>query len=626
MKPSDKKNRVFSYDRNNFLIDEEPIQLFSGEMHYQRIPRDYWRHRLHMARVMGLNAVAIYMFWNAHEPRHGEFNFDGRNDVAAFVRIAQEEDLWVIIRPGPYCCAEWDMGGLPPYLLKDPNVRVRCMDETYLQAAKRYIREWTKKLVPLQCNNGGPIIMVQIENEYGSYGNDKVYLRHIKNELEANGINVPFFTCDGYSDFHLINGTLPEILCGVNFGSQPKKAFAQLEKHRKDIPHMCFEYYPGWFTHWGNRRSHKTNKARIKQIETQLKWMIEHNKSFNLYMFHGGTNFGYTAGANMFDQYKPDITSYDYSAPLSESGDVTEQFKIYRKLLSEYQDDGAVLPAIPDNPHKISTPLIQLSESAQLMDNLPDPVTSPQLHSMEHYNLFYGLILYRTKVIKANCGRKVIIRDLHDYGHIFLDGKRIATFNRPECNDGKPSFKLPKFESESAVLDILVESHGRINYGSHILDRKGITDFITYDNSTTLMGWKIYPIKTDKDYLKGLNFKPNSRVSYSHIGPSFFKAQFSLQRVGDTFLDMRGWKKGMVWVNGYNLGRYWEVGPQNTLYIPGPWLKSGENEIILLEMEGVQSKRTRKKLLKKKWNIKNYDKKLLKTLGPPVKGLQEHVI
>ncbi len=625
MYPSEKKTHTFSYNDTNFLIDEQPIQLFSGELHYQRIPKEYWRHRLQMARAMGLNAVAIYMFWNAHEPKPGEYDFKGRNDVAQFVKIAQEENLWVIIRPGPYCCAEWDMGGLPPYLLKYPNIRVRCMDSNYVKAAQAYIKRWSQELEPLQCTKGGPIVMVQVENEYGSYGNDKEYLRVIKNTLEKSGFEVPFFTCDGYADHYLINGTLPEILCGVNFGHEPKKAFDQLEKHRKDIPHMCFEYYPGWFTHWGNRKSHHTNIARIKQIESQLEWMITHNKSFNLYMFHGGTNFGYMAGANMFDKYKPDITSYDYSSPVSESGNATNQFHAYRDLLAKYQPKGQKLPPIPEDPKKIETPLIEFSQSAALFDNLPEPISSPQLHSMEFYDLSYGLILYRKRVINANCGRKTIIRDLHDYGHVFLDGKRIATFNRPDCDDGKASFKMPSFESEKAILDILVESHGRVNYGSHILDRKGITEFVSYQNAATLMGWEIYPIATEEGYLDTLKFN-HDNLNASEDNPAFYKAHFDLEEIGDTFLDTRGWKKGMVWINGHNLGRYWEVGTKYTLYVPGPWLNEGKNEIILLDLEGPQPRKRVKKLLKKEWKVEVTDTLKNSSTRPPVKGLNYPIL
>ncbi|HMB66232.1 MAG TPA: beta-galactosidase [Patescibacteria group bacterium] len=616
-----KEGQSFSWEDDRFLLGDEPIQFFSGEMHYQRIPRKYWRHRLKMAKAMGLNAVAIYMFWNAHEPRPGEFNFKGRNDVRKFVEIAAEEGLFIILRPGPYCCAEWDFGGLPPFLLKDPNMRVRCMYPPYLEAVKRYIKRWTKELKDLQCTQGGPIIMCQVENEYGSYGSDKKYLRFIKDLLVDCGFEVPFFTCDGPADHYLISGTLPEILAGVNFGSNPQNAFKQLEKHRKNIPHMCFEYYPGWFTHWGKRKSHSTNVVRRKQIKSELKWMIEHNKSWNLYMFHGGTNFGFTAGANLFDKYKPDITSYDYSSPVSESGTPTKQFFEYRDLLKGYQTDPKKLPDIPPTPKKIETDVISFDKSASLWENLPDPIKTPQVHSMEYYNLNNGLILYRKQVHRANCGRKVIIKDVHDYAHIFLNGERIGTYFRPDHHDGRVKFTLPKFDEKAARLDILVESMGRVNYGSHILDRKGITEFVSYDNAHTLMNWEIYPIDLNSSFFNTLEYKGTQNGP-----PAFYKSEIDLDGVGDTFLDTRPWKKGMVWVNGHNLGRYWEIGPQHTLYLPGPWLKKGKNEIIMMELEGFQSYWALRKIYKKRWDLDEWKAQIKNRKIPLLKGLDYPVL
>ncbi len=621
--PSEQKSIKFSWDAENFLLDGKPVQFFSGEIHYQRIPREYWQHRLKLARAMGLNAVAIYMFWNKHEPRAGEFDFAEMNAVAEFVKLAQQEDLWVILRPGPYCCAEWDFGGLPPYLLKDGNMRVRCMYSKYIKRVEAYVKEWSKHLEPLQCTKGGPIVMVQVENEYGSYGSDKKYLRFIKDTLEEQGFEVPLFTCDGPSPSMLDNGTLPELLCMVNFGNNPRGAFSSLENFRKDIPHMCCEYYPGWFTHWGNRKSHHTNAVRVKQIASQLEWMITHNKSWNLYMFHGGTNFDYTAGANFTNNYKPDITSYDYSSPVREWGEPSNQYFTYRELLKKYQPEGTKLPEVPKTPKIGEIGLIEFGESAPLFENLPEAIESPQIHSMEYYNQFYGYILYRKEIHSDFRGKKVRIKEMHDYAHVFVNGKKIATLNRANGTEGVVSFKLPRFEGNKATLDILVESHGRVNYGSYLLDRKGISQFVSIDNRATLMNWEVFLIETTDGYLNHLNFRKTAAPS-----PAFHRGTFTVQEKCDTFLDMRAWKKGMIWVNGRNLGRYWDIGPQRALYLPGPWLnESGEeNQIILLEMEGTRNRWRQLGLYKWKWGNNNWRRLLEQRERPPIKGLSNHIL
>ncbi len=353
-----------------FLLDGNPLQIFSGEMHYQRIPRECWEQRIQMAKAMGLNTITIYMFWNAHEPLPGTFDFSEMNDVGELARLIQAAGLWVIVRPGPYCCAEWDFGGLPPWLLTKDNLRVRCMDSQYLEAVEGYIRRWSQELVPLQCTQGGPILMVAVENEYGSYGRDKDYLTHLKDLLREVGFDVPFFTCDGFSPEMLSGGTLPDILCGVNFGSHPAMAFEKLTQFRPDIPHMCFEYYPGWFNHWGNKLMVRQNPIKLKMILQDLEWMITHNKSWSLYMFHGGTSWGFYPGANHGKDYQPDITSYDYAAPLDETGRPTSYYFAIRDLLLKHHLQGDPIPDVPTIPECNSISPIQFSQSLNLL-NLP---------------------------------------------------------------------------------------------------------------------------------------------------------------------------------------------------------------------------------------------------------------
>jgi beta-galactosidase len=599
------------YDAKGFYINNTPFLILSGEMHYQRIPHEYWRQRLQMARAMGLNTVAVYMFWNMHEPKPGEFYFSERNDVAQFVRLAQEVGLYVILRPGPYCCAEWDFGGFPPWLLAKADMRLRCMEPAYIEAITRYIKRWSQELVPLQSTKGGPILMVQVENEYGSYGRDKEYLRTIKTLLEQAGFEVPLFTCDGPGDDMLFGGTLPELLACVNFGPcvSPENQFKKLDEFRPGLPHICTEFYPGWFTHWGHKHMFRKNVAKRKLMYQNLEWFVNNNVSFSLYMVHGGTNWGFMAGANYFNQYKPDITSYDYDAPMDERGAPTQDFHWIRTLLEKHQFQKQALPPIPTLGKIIEIPPIEFKESVSIWNALGNGHREAQIKSMEIYGQNYGMIVYRTYVIPAYSNRKVKINELHDYGHIFLDGQRIATLYR---GDKQFEFKLPKISKPKAQLDIIVESHGRVNYGAHILDRKGITEEVSIEDRIVFMDWEVFHLPCDENYLNSLNFGPLQANS-----PAFYRGTFNLTETGDTYLDTRLWKKGMVWINGHNLGRYWEVGPQFTLYVPAPWLKVGENEIIIFDMEGSQTSKLIQKLLKKEWNQVPISNQSI----PPMRGI-----
>jgi beta-galactosidase len=598
----------FRWDKNGFWLDEKPFQIFSGEMHYQRIPREYWSHRLEMVKSMGCNTVAIYMFWNGHEPRQNEFNFEDMKDVAGFVQLAQKIGLWVILRPGPYCCGEWDCGGLPSYLLKDDTIRVRCMDPRYIEAVDRYVRRWAQELVPLQCTKGGPIILVQVENEYGSYGSDKIYLKHLLDLLISVGIEVPKFTCDGPSHEMLQNGALPDILTAVNFGRDPENGFKHLSEFKPDIPHICTEYYPGWFNHWGDRKMVHTNPIRAKEIVHDLEWMITNKKSWNLYMIHGGTTFGFYPGANYSRTYQPDVTSYDYSSPISENGQTTDLFYMIRDLMSKHRTADDPLPPIPEIPKNIQIGPIRFTQTASLFENLSGSIKCAQVHPMEFYGQSYGLILYRTHILKEYSGRHLHICALHDFGYVFFDDKLITICNRAEKNKGEGLFsiKIPKIEKESAQLDILVESHGRINYGVRIIDRKGIIEYVAINETPVLMNWEVFLIPLDQNYFEKLKYSQfaqnndTNSIITSFSKPRIIRGTFFVESPGDAFLDCRPWKKGMVWINGKCLGRFWEIGPQYDLYMPGPWLKTGENEIIVLDMLGFQSQKQLKKLNKKR--------------------------
>jgi beta-galactosidase GanA len=568
------QGQTFTVSGDQFLLDGNPFRIFSGEMHYNRIPKEYWKDRLSKLKAAGLNTLCTYVFWNEHEPVPGKFNFSGNLNIAEFIRLAHSLGLKVLLRPGPYVCSEWDLGGLPAWLLKQPDIKLRCMDKNYMAAVERYILRLGEELKDLQITNGGPIIMVQIENEYGSYGNDKEYLIELKKIIRKAGFDVELFTSDGPAHYLLESGTLEDVVPVVNFGGNPKNAFEELDKFRSNIPHMCGEFWCGWFTHW---RDEKWGSADWDRQKKELQWMLENNKSFNLYMFHGGTNFGFYAGANFSDKYEPDVTSYDYDSPLDEAGRPTQKYWDIREMLSRYQAEGTKLIDVPDEIKFIEILSIRLTQSANLFSNLPKSIKSVQPKPMEAFDQSYGFILYRTKLIGPNSGT-LKVTNLNDYGLVYVDGKYIGTIDRTKQEN---SIVLPKTEVDNPVLEILVEGMGRINFGQQLIDRKGITDRVTL-NGVTLMNWDVFSLPMENEYLSKINYND---IDTSNV-PKFFKGKFNLAETGDTFIDMSKWHKGVVWVNGHNLGRYWNVGPQQRLYCPAPWLKKGENEIIVFELNG----------------------------------------
>ncbi len=552
-----------------FLLNGKPFRIFSGELHYFRIAREYWRDRLLKARAMGLNTICTYMPWNLHEPRPGRFDFADMLDVAAFVRMAQELGLWVLLRPGPYICAEWDFGGLPAWLLANRDLRIRCMDPGYLPAMTHYIERVGRELSPLTCTRGGPILMVQVENEYGSYANDKEYLRTLRDLLVRVGFDVPLFTSDGSDSDMFAAGTVEDCLAVVNFGSNAEHHIGRLRAFRPNQPAMCGEFWCGWFDAWGKPRQGSASTDSAKD----LKWMLENDASFNLYMFHGGTNFGFTSGANHHGQYEPQVTSYDYWAPLDEAGRPQPKYWAYRELLAAYQPGGTNLPDVPPAMKVIEIPKIELTESAALFEQLPEPVQSASPRTMEALGQSSGMVLYRTSISGLE-SRTLEIVEPHDYAVVYLDGQPIETLDR-RLNQTK--VELPAGEHHQ--LDILVDTFGRVNYGPRMHDRKGITNCVMLGRMT-LMDWQIFSLPMDRDQLSSLRFTTDSVDA-----PAFHRGTFELAETGDTFLDLRAWRKGAVWINGHNLGRFWHIGPQQTLYCPGVWLRKGANEIVVFDLE-----------------------------------------
>jgi beta-galactosidase len=562
----------FTLSKTDFLLDGKPFQIISGEMHPARIPKEYWRHRIQMAKAMGCNTIAAYVFWNYHEQAAGVFDFTTENrNVAEFIRTCQQEGMWVLLRPGPYVCAEWDFGGLPTYLLQYPDIKVRCMDQRYMTAAERYIAHLAKEVAPLQCVNGGPILMVQVENEYGSYGNDKNYLEALRQTWLKNGIKVPFYTADGATAYMLEAGHIKGTAIGLDSGGSDDD-FAQAVKADPDVPSFSSETYPGWLTHW----SEKWQRPDTNDLKKEMEYLLQHKRSFNLYVVHGGTNFGFTAGANAFSgtQYQPDITSYDYDAPINEQGQATAKYFMLRNLIKKYTDY-----KIPEAPAPIATieiPPVEMKFMTTIWSHLPKPVLSVQPKPMEYFGQNQGLILYRTKLIGHHSG-KLRITEPHDYALVFLNGVFIDTVYR---NGGNWTVDLPETTVANPTLDILVEGMGHINFAQFMIDRKGITDRVTL-NGMTLMNWEIFPLPMDAGSV--------SRAALPNDMPvrgkgSFFKGEFNLSQTGDTYFDLSNYSKGMVYVNGHNLGRHWNVGPQQHLYCPASWLKKGMNEIIVFDL------------------------------------------
>jgi beta-galactosidase len=555
-------------DSGKFLLDGQPFQIISGEMHYARIPREYWRDRMRKARAMGLNTISTYIFWDLHEPKRGVFDFRGQLDVAEFIRTAQEEGLYVIVRVGPYVCSEWELGGLPAWLLKDPHTLLRSQQQDFLRPVSKWLRRLGTELAPLQITRGGHIIAVQVENEYGSFGSDKIYMSRIRDLIAQSGLHdVILYTADGAEE--LQSGTLPDLPAVVNFGpGEAQSAFAALQKYQPARPMMSGEYWDGWFDHWGEPH----NVTDMNQQAKELEWMLSRGYSVNLYMFHGGTTFGFMSGANFGSAYEPDTTSYDYDAPLDEAGRPTKKFFAFRDVIQHHLQRSN-LPPLPDAIPIIAIPEFKLTESASLWKSLGRPTRNKRPKTMESLGQACGYILYRARA-DGPANSELVIKEVHDYAEVFVNGQRAGTLER-RLNQDRIPILLPPGRN---TLDILVENSGRINFGPNLRDdRKGITESVKLGDRE-LTGWEIYPLPMND--FASLNF--SSSIADA---PAFHRGTFELETTGDTFLDMRGLGKGALWINGHNLGRFWSIGPQQTLYVPGVWLRKGSNEVIVFDLE-----------------------------------------
>jgi beta-galactosidase len=570
--------KAFDVVGNEFVLHGEPIRLLAGAMHYFRVPREYWEDRMLKIKALGLNTLETYVCWNLHEPRPGEFDFGGMLDLVEYVKLAEKLGLHVIVRPGPYICSEWDLGGLPPWLLKDPSMKLRCMYPPYLEALDRFYGKLLPMLKPLQISEGGPIIAMQVENEYGSYGNDKAYLRHVERLFEVHGIDTLLFTCDNRGGISKGGGELPHLLQTANFGTKAAQVFETLRERKPEGPLMCMEFWNGWFDAWGEE--HHTRDP--EDVAAYLDEILSLGGSVCFYMIHGGTNFGFMSGANGNNgQYKSTITSYDSHAPISEEGNLTPKYWAIRDVLGKYTE-------LPDAPSADPVPTsdfgtANLNESVSLrssLDVLSSPVSSVSPVPMEMLDQNHGYILYRA-TMNGPCNQAPLrIEQLHDRAHVFLDGVFQGILERERPAKEPMKLDVPR---EGAVIEILVENMGRINYGPSMTDRKGITEYVSIGEQL-LFDWEIFPLPlTD---LTGLSFTSGES---SAPEPTFFRGSVEVSEPQDTFLKLDGWTKGVAWVNGHHLGWYWNRGPQQTLYVPGVWLKEGVNEVMVLELDGTST-------------------------------------
>lgn len=576
----------FEVGNGSFLLDGKPFVIRAAELHYPRIPRPYWEQRIQMCKALGMNTVCLYVFWNAHEQNPGNFDFSGQLDLAEFCRLCQKNGLYVILRPGPYVCAEWEMGGLPWWLLKKEEIRLRENDPYFIERVDLFEQAVAAQVGDLLINNGGPIIMVQVENEYGSYGQSKEYVSQIRDIIRRHfGNQITLFQCDWSSNFTL-NG-LDDLVWTMNFGAGAdiNQQFTHLKELRPTSPLMCSEYWSGWFDKWGANHETRSAESMVAGIDA----MLSQDISFSLYMTHGGTNWGHWAGANS-PGFAPDVTSYDYDAPINEAGHPTYKYWLLRETLKKY-NNGKPLAKLPKLIEPTTISKFEFTEVAPLFANIPEGKRDFHIQTMEQYDQGFGSILYRTTLPRLDNPSRLIITEAHDYAQVFINGKFIGKLDR---RIGERELQLPVC-TEGAKLDILVEAMGRINFGRAIKDFKGITQSVEIATERygqpfvyNLKGWEVYNIEDRYEIYKQMTFEPISATAEasSQRTPGCYRATFNIDKPSDTFLDFSTWGKGLVYVNGHAMGRIWEIGPQQTLYMPGCWLREGENEILVFDIVG----------------------------------------
>ncbi|MFD3530360.1 beta-galactosidase family protein [Streptomyces sp. NPDC058664] len=567
---------VLQTDKAGFLLDGQPFRFLSGGLHYFRVHPEQWQDRLRKARLMGLNTVETYVPWNLHQPRPDRFALDGGLDLPRFLDLAAAEGLHVLLRPGPYICAEWEGGGLPSWLLAEPDIRLRTRDPRFLAAVDDFFQRLLTPLRPSLASQGGPVLAVQVENEYGAYGDDTAYLEHIAGSLRACGVDVPLFTCDQPVD--LERGSLPGVLATANFGSRSAHHLAALRAQRPEGPLMTTEFWIGWFDRWGARHVVRDPDDAARELDE----VLAAGASVNFYMFHGGTNFGFTNGANDKHTYRPTVTSYDYDSPLDEAGDPTEKYTAFRDVIAKYAP-------VPDGPvpapgAKLAVPAVALTESAELLPSaaaLAPRIDSRRPLTMEELEQDFGFVLYET-ALPVRGPALLEVEHVRDRAQVFVDGQPVGVLER-ENHEHALSFSVPRAGS---VLSVLVENQGRVNYGQGIHDRKGLLGTVLLDGVEPV-AWtnRPLPLTAPEDI-------PFTATTTTPVGPTFHRGAFELTEAADTYLHLDGWTKGNAWVNGFALGRYWSRGPQQSLYVPAPVLRAGTNEVVVLELHAGPRART----------------------------------
>lgn len=560
----------FKIENNQFLLNGKPFQIISGSIHYFRVVPEYWEDRLKKLKKMGCNTVETYVAWNVHEPKPGEYCFDGKEDLVRFLRIAQSLDLYAIVRPSPYICAEWEFGGLPAWLLADDNFTLRSKEGPFLSHVKQFYSELLPKLVPYQVNYGGPIILMQIENEYGAYGEDTAYLEKIRDMMREYGVTVPLITSDNFEN-DISRGSCPGALMTANFGSGTGDKFRMLADKNAGGPLMCTEFWSGWFSAWGDKENHNTNPEEAALTLEQILAC----GNVNIYMFHGGTNFGFMNGANYYDALAPDVTSYDYDAPLSEDGTITEKYKMFQSVIAKYAPIKKV--DIPETCHQ-SYGECKPDGYAELfssLEALSQPINRVDPCCMEKLGQNYGYTLYRCQI--PNDVQTLEFQNAHDRLHIYRDDECLDILLDKDIQ-GEHKYFFPA----NSVLSVLTENLGRVNYGKKmLLQRKGIDGPVLVDG-VPLTEWECWTLPLTN--IEKLNF--SSVNGDKPQGPSFYHFTLNVDRPGDTYIELPGWGKGCVFVNQFNLGRFWDIGPQSKLYLPAPLLKRGKNDIVIFETDG----------------------------------------
>lgn len=582
----DGKPHQFEARDEKFWMDGKPMQLLAGELHFGRVLPEDWELRLQQARAMGLNTVSFYLFWNLCEPREGQFTFRGDTDVRRMLRLCQKYGLWVVLRPGPYCCAEVEYGGIPWWTVNHPDVKIRTNDPTYVGWSLRYLEAVYRQVSDLQVSRGGPLLMVQLENEYMMVAKgDNGYLRTLEKMAREIGFTVPLFTCDPL----LLPETTPEmrvtgLVRGRN-GLKNDKDLAEARQANCAFPVYVPELYTAWFSGWGNAIARR--HASLEETVSWTRYLLEHDVSFCCYMFFGGTTYGFFNGSN---EHLPVQTSYDYSAPIDEAGRVTEKYRALRTLLAEKR--GVSLPLPPRDPPVAALPTIALTEASPLLNQLPARPTrvAEKPLSMEQLGQAFGFVLYR-KTFPDGLHGTLRLEEARDYTTVLLNGRPVR---RAFLGYGRDTSEVTLDEAGPATLDLLVYNLGRISVitsaQSQALARKGLVGG-AYLDGRELTGWTMYSLPCDE--MRNLSLPPlatSNAAADTREGPvtppTLYRGTFTVSSPAGTFLDLRNWNFGAVWVNGHNLGHYWNRGALRSLFLPAHWLKRGKNEIVVLELEG----------------------------------------